>query len=114
LRRLHDLQLVRARNPLFVLTWTVMHRIDERSPLYGCDWEDLSKDVFSFIVTMTGHDSTYAQTVYARHTYRPQDVRVGHRFVDVISQLEDGRLMIDYDHFHGTEPDPEPPKPGAC
>jgi len=35
LRRLHDLKLERARSPMFALSWLIMHRIDETSPLYG-------------------------------------------------------------------------------
>jgi hypothetical protein len=45
--------------------------------------------------------------VYARHLYYPEDIRVDHRFVDVISQLPDGRFMIDYGKFHDTVPDAE-------
>jgi inward rectifier potassium channel len=33
LRRLHDLALSNANLSLFALTWTVMHVIDEKSPL---------------------------------------------------------------------------------
>ncbi len=52
---------------------------------------------------MIGHDSTYGQQTFARHMYSPDDIRTNHRFVDVISQLEDGRLMIDFTDFHDTE-----------
>jgi hypothetical protein len=51
---------------------------------------------------MTGHDSTYAQTTHARHLDHPEDIAFGHRFVDVISTLDDGRLMVDYTVFHTT------------
>src|SRR6185369_389022 len=32
-----DLPLVRDRTPLFILSWTAMHRIDEQSPFFGTD-----------------------------------------------------------------------------
>jgi inward rectifier potassium channel len=57
------------------------------------------------IVTLTGHDGTYNETIYARHTYSPSDIRPGEAFVDVISQLPDKRLMIDYSRFHDTVPE---------
>ena len=103
LRRLLDLELVRSRSSLFVLTWTVMHRIDEASPLFGCDFKRLDQSVFSFVVTMTGHDSTYGSTVHGRRIYYTDDVRVGERFVDVIGELPDGRLLVDYTRFHDTQ-----------
>jgi inward rectifier potassium channel len=107
LRRLHDVKLLRRRSPMFVLTWTAMHVIDESSPLWGVNWNDPGADVSSFIVTLVGHDGTYGQTIYARKLYDVDSIRVGHRFVDVLEQLEDGRMMIDYHRFHDTTVDPE-------
>jgi len=104
LRRLHGLPLVRSRSPMFALSWTVMHEIDENSCLHGIELDELKNHVLRFIITLTGHDSVYGQTIYKRHTYYPEDVSTTERFVDVISQLPDGRLMIDYSKFHDTEP----------
>lgn len=100
MRRLHDLVLVRDVTPLFRLTWSVMHIIDEDSPLYDDDWDN----VFGFIVTLTGYDGTYSQTIYDRHVYQPEDVRHHHRFVDVLGQTDDGRIVLDLDKFHMTDP----------
>jgi len=58
------------------------------------------------IVTLVGYDSTYASMTHARHVYYPENIRVGEHFVDVLSTLDDGRTMVDYDRFHDTEPDP--------
>jgi len=103
LRRLVDLPLVRSRSPLFTLSWTVMHPLNADSPLHDCDPERLSERIFSIVVSLTGYDGTLAQTIHARKIYYPEDVQVGRRFVDVISQLADGRLMIDFTRFHETE-----------
>ncbi len=100
LRRLHDLALHRSRTPVFTLTWSIFHTIDEGSPLHGVTADNAHQRIFGFVVTLTGHDSTYAQTTHARKTYYPEDIHFGRRFVDVISNLPDGRLMVDYDKFH--------------
>ncbi len=105
LRRLRDLKLTRSRSPIFTLTWTVMHEIDEDSPLNGMNFDSPDLPVVSVIVTLVGHDGTYGQTIYARHQYTVDDLRPNHRFMDVISELEDGRIMIDYGRFHDIEPD---------
>lgn len=103
LRRLHDLTIARERTPVFALSWTIMHVIDEHSPLRHLLEKGATEDTFArLLVTLTGHDLTYAQTVHARHTYYPEDVRLGHQFVDVISTMDDGRLMVDYTKFHRT------------
>jgi len=105
LRRMIELKLVRPRTPMFVLTWTVMHEIDESSPLFGLDLADLDGKIASIVVTLMGHDGTYNQTIYARRLYYPEAIRVDQHFVDVFHQLADGRMMIDYANFHDTLPD---------
>ena len=102
LRRLHDVELMRSRSPMFVLSWVVMHEIDDTSPLRDVDWERPEDHLSVLTITMLGHDGTYGQTTYARHIYYPEDIRYGHRFIDVLSQLDDGRLMIDLTQFHDT------------
>ncbi len=106
-RRVRDMRLTRDRSPMFMLSWTVMHEIDDDSPLAGLDWEKPREPDVSIIVTFMGHDGTYGQTIYARHVYYADDIRVNERFDDVISQLPDGRMMIDYAKFHDTIPDDE-------
>ncbi len=106
-RRVRDLKLARDRQPVFILSWAAFHEVDDASPLAEVDWDEPEQTLLALIVTVTGHDSTYGQTIYARHAYYCEDIRVGHRFVDVIHELDDGRLMIDYTKFHDTVPDQE-------
>lgn len=108
IRRLQDLKLVRSTSPVFNLSWLVMHRIDESSPLWGIDWSNPSSRIYSIIATLTGHDSAYSQTVYARGVWQPEDIYAGYRFIDVVSTADDGRLILDFTKFHAIEPDPLP------
>ncbi len=100
IRRFHTLPVSRGRSPLFLLTWTVMHPIDETSPLYGATRESLLAEEAEIIVVMSGTDETFAERVHARHSYLPTEIVWGGRFVDVLSRLEDGRRAIDYGRFH--------------
>ena len=104
MRVLHDLALKREMTPLFVVSWTIMHPLDESSPLFGVDEVNADERLSALVVTMTAYDSTYGQTIHARTIYYPEDLRFGHRFVDIIDTLDDGRLLIDYEKFHHTEP----------
>ncbi len=108
MRRFHDLALARSQTPLFSLTWTVIHVIDEASPLYGETEASLRAMNVRFIVTLTGIDSTFAQTVHARTNYVGDDMVWGGRFVDVTSQLPDGRLQVDYTKFNDVTLDAGP------
>ncbi len=104
MRRLVDLTLLRSRTPVFALTWTAVHEIDENSPLHGYDDERLAQEHVRFIVSLTGIDGTFAQTVHARHIYQHEDIVWGSRFVDIVDAETDGQLVIDYRRFHDLEP----------
>jgi inward rectifier potassium channel len=107
MRRFHDLVLTRSQTPLFSLTWMVIHVIDEASPLHGETEASLREMNVRFIVTLTGIDSTFAQTVHARTSYFAEDIVWGGRFIDVTSQLPDGRLQVDYTKFNDVVVDPK-------
>ncbi len=104
-RRPLELPLVRDRNPTFVLTWTAMHTIDERSPFYGADPVAFLRDTSSPIVlSLTGLDETAGQQIHARYFYGAKDAVVNARFVDVVSAEADGTRTIDYSVFHDVTP----------
>jgi inward rectifier potassium channel len=104
MRRFEELRLVRSRTSLFALSWTVMHRIDETSPLHGLSLDDLSANQMELIVLLRGMDETLADFIYSRHAYGPDDIVWNHRFVDVISATPQGRRLLDLGRFHDTVP----------
>lgn len=104
-RRTFDLPLVRNTNPNFVFAWTVIHPIDEASPLHGRGLEDLHRLDVIIHIAVQGIDEIYGQTVYARHRYLASDVRFGEEFRSILGRTSDGKRLIDYTHFHDTEPE---------
>jgi inward rectifier potassium channel len=103
MRRFEDLKVVRARSPLFALTWTIMHVIDETSALYGLDQDDLKVQGGQILVVLSGVDETFAQRIHARHSYVPADILWERRFADVMSVDDAGVRTIDYGRFHDLE-----------
>lgn len=104
LRRFFDLVPERSSTPLFTLTWQVFHPLDERSPLHGMTLEQMCEGDVRIAVSITGLDGTFSQTIHARHLYWADDVLERHRFVDVIEDLGDGRVRMDFRKFHLVEP----------
>jgi len=103
MRRFHDLKLERRDNPTFILSWTVMHRIDETSPFYGLSPQEIAARQISIVVLMTGTDESFAQPVYARYNYTGADIVWNRHFVDIIGVSERGESIIDYTKFHSVE-----------
>ncbi|PZO42194.1 MAG: ATP-sensitive inward rectifier potassium channel 10 [Pseudanabaena frigida] len=102
MRRLHELKLVRDHSPVFLLSWTVMHTINESSPLYGLTVETMERLHAQILVSLTGVDETIEGTLHARHMYAARNLMFDRRFVDVIHMGNDGHRYLDYRHFHET------------
>jgi inward rectifier potassium channel len=104
-RRVIDLPLMRSTSPSFILTWVAVHPITKDSPLFGLTPARLLESESEIIVTLTGLDETLGQTIHARTSYLPDEVRYGRRFVDVIGGPSDGsdrRRVVDLTKFHDT------------
>jgi inward rectifier potassium channel len=102
--RIHDLALQGERNPMFAMTWTLVHRIDETSPLYGWNKAALEAARSRITVSIFGHDETIAASVYALYEYSAEQIYFDHQFVDIISEGENGMRIIDLTHFHDIVP----------
>jgi inward rectifier potassium channel len=107
--RQRDLELVRSQSSFFALSWTVFHKLDERSPLYGRTAEDLIAEESEFVVLLSGTEEVLNQTVYARHAYDARDILFGYRFIDILKPESGDRMMLDMSRFHDAEPAPLPP-----
>lgn len=104
LRRYHDLQLTRAKMPVFAFTWTAIHLLDKTSPLYGMNLHDLEHADARIYVAITAIEEDLVQTVHARYTYTPGDLVWGARFVDIVERLGDDVVRVDYTRLHEIEP----------
>ena len=82
--------------------WTVMHKIDEQSPLYGLDAAAITKSECEIEVAVMGFDDVTLQTVYALHQYNDKQILTGQRLVDTLTIFESGDLMFDITKFHDT------------
>ena len=102
IRRFQELKLVRPRNPLFALSWTIMHALDETSPMHGLGLAEMLERDMELVVMLSGTDETINDRIYARHSYVAEEILWHKRFVDVISVTPSGQRMVDLHHFHDT------------
>lgn len=104
IRKPVELQLVRDRTPVFLLTFTAMHRIDASSPFFDkATREKMRADKVDLIMGFSGLDETLGQTIHARRAYTMDDIVWGAQFANVLTMLPDGTREIDYRVFHEIE-----------
>ena len=100
MRRFYDMPLVRSQNPIFALTWLVMHPIDERSPMFGKSTEELLTGRAESLAILVGVDGTFSQTVHDRHAYALDDIIENARFADMIGMDPKGKRTLDLGRIH--------------
>lgn len=111
-REFMTLTLERDRVTFFPLTWTIVHPIDETSPLWNMNFDDLRRADPEFLILLTGFDDTFAQTVHARSSYKLHEIVWGARFKSVFNELgDDGKVSVDLSEIHDIEPAPLPSPP---
>ena len=104
-RRAQELRLMRAHIPVFPLSWTLMHVLDEHSPFHGYDAARVIAADARVFVTLEARDPTFATTVQAIHSYAPEDIRFGMRYADAVTTAEDGTPVLDLTRIGALEPD---------
>jgi inward rectifier potassium channel len=103
-RYFYVLKLHFDRLTVFPAALTLRHTIDEKSPLFGANPESLEARRVLFLVSVVGIDPVIAAPVQMQKDYTWHDVRFGERFVEIYTELEPGRLSVDYGRLHDTEP----------
>jgi inward rectifier potassium channel len=102
-RRFVNLPLERNRINLFPTSWTVVHPIDEASPLFGLTDADLRRIRAEFIVLIKAFDDTFSQTIFQRTSYTAEEVLWGARFRPMATFGGDGAMEVDVDQVDETE-----------
>jgi len=96
-RQFATLTLERDNVYFFPLTWTVVHPIDEASPLFGKTEADLTGLQAEILILIKGFDDTFSQTVNARYSYRFDEIEWGAKFSPAFHIDEKGEMVLDVD-----------------
>jgi inward rectifier potassium channel len=113
-RRYYPLTLERDGVVFLPLTWTVVHPIDEQSPLHGETPESLRKANAEVLVLLKAFDETFSTIVQTRTSYTSDDVVWGARFANAFMadaaesfanrRRHEGKVAVDMRLFDIIEP----------
>jgi inward rectifier potassium channel len=100
-RKFRDLTLERTSVTFFPLSWTLVHPIDERSPLIGMNDEDLKESNTEILILLTGTDETSSQVVHSRSSYKADEIVWNASFAPIFKRSStDGILGMDVGRIH--------------
>lgn len=102
-RKYTELNLERQKINFFPLTWTIVHPIDENSPLYGLTLDELKEAKAEFFILIRGFDDTFSQSVHSRSSYTADELRGGVKFKNMYLESEHEATTVDMKLFHELE-----------
>lgn len=105
MRLLADMPLVRDRNSVFALSWTVIHIIDKDSPLYNLSPDAMRAANMEVFVNVTGYDETFSNTVHSRRSYVADEIEFNRFYEDMMFRKE-GRTAVDLSKISLLKPVP--------
>lgn len=102
-RKFFPLELERNKITMLSMSWTIVHPIDEKSPMKDLTYTDLEKSDAEFLVFFKAFDDTFADTIHSRTSYRYHQVVFGAKFVTIIGTGNDGSPQLDFSGISNFE-----------
>ena len=102
-KRFYKLFLMRSKIPFLSVPWTVVHPIDEKSPLWGLTREEFDASSMEFFVQVKVFDEAHRQVLFKEFSYfGTEEVLWGYKFVNIQRYTETGALKIGMSRFGKT------------
>lgn len=92
--RFYPLKLEYSKINSLALSWTIVHPIDEESPLYLYRKDDITKHKMEVIVTLKGFDDHFSNTVQQRTSYTYTQVIYGAKFQPMFERDRSGKYTL--------------------
>ena len=74
--------------------WTLVHIINEESPLFGLNKDDIENAQLELLIFLQGFDESFANTVISRSSYSYEDFVYGAKFVPMYHPNENNTSTI--------------------
>lgn len=113
-RKFVPLKLELTRINLLTMTWTIVHPIDEESPMLYWTKDDFQNNQVEFLVLIQAYEETFAQTVHSRSSYKFEEIVFGAKFDAISKPGENGSVIVELNRINdhtitGLEPETKEP-----
>lgn len=96
-RQFNALKLETSKINFYPLNWTVVHVIDENSPLFGWSEEELKQRDVEVLVLFKAFDDVFSQTVHTRFSYKYHEIIWGAKFKPMFYVEENSQTILELD-----------------
>lgn len=102
-RKYYSLDIETSSVVFFPMPWTIVHHINENSPLNTMTKVDLEKLDAEFLIHIKGFDETYAQTTNTIYSYKYNEILWGKKFKLNYTLNREGQVEYDINRIGETE-----------
>lgn len=99
-RSYYELSLERKEVLFFPLPWTVVHPINEKSPLEGLSIEALKENHLEILILISGFDDTFSQNVHTRYSYTANEIEIDQKYKKNFYVSENGEVILRLDQMN--------------
>lgn len=103
IRSVIPLELERDKISILSLNWTLVHPINEKSPFYLKEMNELQMAEAEVFIMMKSFDDTFSQIIHTRTSYQNDEIEVNAKFEKMFHYNEDGRMVMDYQKLSAFE-----------
>jgi inward rectifier potassium channel len=90
----YNLTLETTKINALALSWTLVHPINEESPLYNFSAEDFANTKGEILIYIKAFDDTFSNSVIARTSYTFDEVKYGRKFVPMYDRDNTGQTTV--------------------
>ncbi|MFD0861881.1 ion channel [Sungkyunkwania multivorans] len=101
-RSFYQLQLERDAITYMPITWTIVHPLDDQSPLSKFSKEQLKKLNAELVILASYYDETFNQVVHQVHSYLLSETELDRHFEKAFYFDEDGVTTLDHKRLSKT------------
>ncbi len=88
----------------FPISWTLVHIIDEQSPFFGMNYDQILKAEPEMMIKMKGYDETFTQEVHSRYSYVGSEVLFDRNFLPCFETDAEGNVILHLDKISDNAP----------
>jgi inward rectifier potassium channel len=92
--KFYTLPLERSRADSLPLNFTVVHPINDESPLHGFGWDDMKTADVELYVLIRAFDDVYSNIVLQRTSYTYEEIKFNAKFVPMYRESDNGNTTV--------------------
>jgi len=99
----YSLKLEREDITYLPTTWTIVHELDDESPLQKFSKKEVKKQNGELLIMISYYDESFNQEVHQLHSYLLSELKIDYKFTKAFYYNEQGKMVLDHKLLDAVE-----------